>query len=52
MPKLEEIIEQSLQVAEQYGLESEVRLKRRGEALLFESDAEEVEAGELVGMEK
>jgi hypothetical protein len=51
--KLEEIIEQTISLADQYGLESaEKRMQRRAEAFLSEGRCEDVEAGELVGAEK
>ena len=51
--KLEEIIEQSLSLAEQYGLEPAAGQKKRpAENLLSEGRCESDEAGELVKAEK
>ena len=52
--KLEEIIEQSLSLAEQYGLEAAAgqKNKRRADTLLSPGGCEEAEAGEQVGTKK
>ena len=51
--KLEEIIEQSLSLADQYGLEPAAdRKKRRAETFRSEGGCESVETGERVEMKK
>ena len=51
--KLEEIIEQSLSLAEQYGLEPAAeRKKRRAESFCSEGGSENAETGELLEMKK
>ena len=51
--KLEEIIEQSLSLVDQYGLEPAAGpKKRRAETLLSEGSGEGAETGELVEMKK